>query len=784
MRIKIVMIAALLLAATLMSAQQAPAIVKGKVKSEKGRVPYINVMLKGTMQGTVTSEDGHFVIENVDPGNHTLIVKGIGYKSREINIQLEPNETEEVELTVEPDLINMDGVVVSASRYETSRKDAPVVVNTIDSRLFETTQSVSLAEGLNFTPGLRLENNCQNCGFTQVRMNGLDGPYSQVLVNSRPVFSALAGVYGLEQIPAAMIDRVEVVRGGGSALYGGNAIAGTINIITKEPCENTWQLGMQQGFIDGTTPDRVINANAALVSEDMRNGLFIFGLLRDREPWNANPNELWDANADGEAETKDDFSEIFLLESRSFGLNAYHRTGKNGKLTADLYNLNEFRRGGNDFDKLPHLSDITEQAETDMLGGGLSFETFTTNQKHKFSAYTSVQNLNRDTYYGAEQDPDAYGSTKEITTIAGVQYGGNYDKHIFAPGLLTAGVEWKYQDLFDEKLGTQNVTVADQQINSLGLYAQNDWDLKWFKLQAGVRYDLHTRMDNGIFSPRLNVLKHLGEHWQLRAGYSTGFRPPQIFSEDLHIEVAGARRVITRVDENLKAERSESYTTSVDYTGTIAGSDFYILAEGFYTKLENAFVSEITSDPSTESVIMFRTNGSGATVNGVNLEMKYVPVRDLLIQAGFTLQQSKYNEEEVLWEPESGNQDSVVSTHDMLRTPNSYGYLNVSYKPTHHWSISVSGTYTGSMIAPHMVDAETEFTVMEETPVFFDLNSKISYHMHLKDKMRLEFFVGVKNVFNSFQSDFDAGINRDAGYVYGPTLPRTFIFGFKTGMFR
>lgn len=783
MKFNVIMIIALL-CATSISAQQAPAIVKGKVKSRNGEIPYINVMLKGTLKGDITNDKGYFRIDNVNPGKHVLIVRGVGYKKHEKRIHLNANETEELELTVEPDLINMEGVVVSASRNETSRKDAPVVVNTIDTRLFETTQSVSLAEGLNFTPGLRLENNCQNCGFTQVRMNGLDGPYSQVLVNSRPVFSALAGVYGLEQIPAAMIDRVEVVRGGGSALYGGNAIAGTINIITKEPCENTWQLGMQQGFLDGRTPDRVINANAALVSEDMKNGLFIFGLLRDREPFNANPDELWDADGDGTAETKDDFSELFLLESRSFGINAYHRTGKNGKITADLYNLTEFRRGGNDFDQLPHHSDITEQAETDMLGGGLSFETFTTNQKHKISAYTSVQNLSRDTYYGAEQDPDAYGSTSEITTIAGLQYGGDYDRHIFAPGLLTAGVEWKYQDLFDEKLGSRNVTVADQQINSLGLYVQNDWDLNWFKLQAGLRYDMHTRMDNGIFSPRLNVLKQLGEHWQVRAGYSTGFRPPQIFSEDLHIEVAGARRVITRVDENLKAERSESYTASVDYTGTIGEGDFYMLAEGFSTKLKDAFVSEITSDPSNKSVIMFRTNGSGATVSGVNLELKYVPVRDLLVQSGFTLQQSKYNEEEVLWEPESGNQDSVVATNNMLRTPDSYGYINVSYKPTHHWSFSLSGTYTGSMVAPHMVDAETEYTVMEQTPVFFDLNSKVNYHIFLKHEMRLELFVGVKNIFNSFQSDFDAGINRDAGYVYGPTMPRTFIFGFKTGMFR
>ncbi len=765
-------------------AQQAPAIVKGQVKSENGEAPYINVVIKGTLQGAVTNENGQFTINNVDPGTHTLIIKGVGYKSKEYLIQVDPQQTKQVNVTIEPDLINMEGVVVSANRHETERCNLPVMVNTLDSRLFETTQSVSLAEGLNFTPGLRLENNCQNCGFTAVRMNGLDGPYSQILVNSRPVFSALAGVYGLEQIPAAMIDRVEVVRGGGSALYGGNAIAGTINIITKEPVKNTWQMGMQQGLIAGTTSDRALNANAAIVSKDRKSGMFLFGLLRNRDPYNANPDDMWDADGDGKAETKDDFSEVFLIKSRSFGINAFHRPTENGKITADMYSLNEFRRGGNEFHLLPHYADVAEQVATDMFGGGLSYESFTSDQKHKLSVYTSAQNVDRETYYGAEQDPNAYGYTNELTAVAGAQYGGNYDRHIFAPGLLTLGMEVKHQDLLDEKLGETNTTVADQHINNLGVYLQNDWDLKWLKLQAGIRYDHHTNITGGIFSPRLNLLRDVGKHFQVRVGYATGFRPPQIFSEDLHIEVAGAKRVVTQVDEDLVAETSQSYTASVDYTGKIKNSDFYMLAEGFYTTLDDAFVSEITADPTGETVIMFRTNGSGATVKGINTELKYVPIDNLLIQAGFTVQQSLYNEDEVLWEPESGKQDSVVATASMLRTPDAYGYFNMSYKPTHHWSISMSGTYTGSMIVPHMTNPETEYTVLEETPVFFDMNSKVSYHMHLKGDFKLEIFAGVKNIFNSFQSDFDAGIHRDAGYVYGPSMPRTFIFGLKAGMFK
>ena len=114
--------------------------------------------------------------------------------------------------------VNLDDVVVSANKSVVKRKDAPVVVNVISAKLLEQVNAPDLAKTLSYQSGLRVENNCQNCGFPQVRINGLEGPYSQILINSRPVVSSLAGVYGLEQIPAAMVDRIEVVRGGGSAL--------------------------------------------------------------------------------------------------------------------------------------------------------------------------------------------------------------------------------------------------------------------------------------------------------------------------------------------------------------------------------------------------------------------------------------------------------------------------------------------------------------------------------------------------------------------------------------
>jgi outer membrane receptor for ferrienterochelin and colicins len=175
-------------------------------KNNKEHIPYINVSIKGTTIGTTTDATGHYFLKNLPTGDLTIVASGLGYKTSEQPITMVAGKTIEVNFEIEEDQILLDGVVVSANRNETNRKEAPSIVNIISPKIFENTNSVCLAQGLNFQPGLRVETNCQNCGFQQVRINGLDGPYSQILIDSRPIFSSLAGVYGIEQFPGNMIE--------------------------------------------------------------------------------------------------------------------------------------------------------------------------------------------------------------------------------------------------------------------------------------------------------------------------------------------------------------------------------------------------------------------------------------------------------------------------------------------------------------------------------------------------------------------------------------------------
>ena len=207
---------------------------------------------------------------------------------------------------------------------------------------------------------MRVENDCQNCGFTQVRINGLDGHYSQILMNSRPVFSALAGVYGLEHIPANMIDRVEVMRGGGSALFGSSAVGGTINIITKDPLSNSAQVSHTLSSIGITGAlDNNTTMNASVVTDNNKAGIFIYGQSRYRDSYDDN---------------KDGFSEVAQIKSQTLGARTFIRTSDDTKLTLEYHNTHEYRRGGDQLDQPPHMAMIAEEVDHNIHSGEATFD--------------------------------------------------------------------------------------------------------------------------------------------------------------------------------------------------------------------------------------------------------------------------------------------------------------------------------------------------------------------------------------------------------------------------
>lgn len=733
-------------------------VISGHVIEKKTAesIPYATILLVGTDMGTTTSNDGEFTLSGLAAGKYTLRISAVGYKTIFKTVELNGPKVH-LHFHMENESYVTDEVVVSANRNEVSRRDAPVVVRVMSEKLFETVNAPDLAKSLNYQSGLRVENNCQNCGFPQVRINGLDGPYSQILINSRPIMSALSGVYGLEQIPTNMIERVEVVRGGGSALFGANAVGGTINIITKDPINNSFQVGSTMSVTDQGSWEQVMNGNASIVSKDNTYGIALYETYRNRNPY----------DRDG-----DSFSELGKLNMNTFGFRAYYRPTHYSRINVEYHTTSELRRGGNKFDLQPHETDITEQTKHIINSGGLSYDIYWKEYKHKLSFFSSMQHIDRNSYYGAQMDPNAYGKTDDLTWMGGAMYVNDIKKALFAPATFTAGMEYQSNTLHDVMTGYHRDMKQEVRIGSM--FLQNEWKAQVVSLLAGVRFDKHNLVDRLIVSPRVNLLYKPSEEFQGRLTYSTGFRAPQAYDEDLHITAVGGEGVQITLMDGLKEERSNSFSGSVDWNFHMGHWQANLLAEGFYTDLRNVFVLQDMGYNAQGDMIKERRNGNGARVYGLNLDAKLAHGKDAQLQMGFTMQRSRYTADEV-WTEVNGVEQT---TRRMFRTPDFYGYFTFTSAPAKNFDFSLSGTYTGSMMVPHYAGYINDDR-LEKSPDFFDLNIKLNYTFQLRDDIRLQLNAGVQNIFNSFQKDLDKGEYRDAGYFYGPTQPRTIFFGVK-----
>ena len=742
--------------------------ISGKVidRHSGEAVAYASVAISGTTSAAMAGEDGVFSLSTHEKGSHIIKASMVGYDPAETEIDIS-GDVSGLVIPMRETSVAMDELVVSANRNVVRRCEAPVVVSVIGNKLFETVNSTDLAQTLNYQPGLRVEYNCQNCGFPQLRINGLEGSYSQILINSRPVVSSLSGVYALEQMPVNMVERIEVVRGGGSALFGANAVGGTVNVITREPVNNHFEAGTDIENHNGKSWEENFSANANIVDPDGRYGMAFYESYRRRNPY--------DHDGDG-------FSEIGKLNANTLGINAYYRFDDYRKLNIEYHNTYEFRRGGNKFDLEPFRTDITEQTQHTINSGGLTYTQHWQDFSRRLNVYASAQHIDRNSYYGAQQNPDAYGKTNEVTALAGASFAGDFDRVIFSPATFTSGIEYQRNRLHDIMTGYGRDMRQD--IDIYGAFVQNEWKMNRLTLLAGLRLDSHSLIDNPILSPRINLLYRPGSAWQIRGTWSTGFRAPQAYDEDLHVTAVGGEGVIIRLAEGLKPERSNSFSGSVDWDTHFGDVSADFLIEGFYTELHDVFVLEMTGHDPSGLTIKERRNGSGAKVYGVNADLKF-DYTDYSLQLGFTAQRSRYNSPEA-WS-EDGN---ITPTVRMPRAPDLYGYFTFNCRPLTRFECSLSGVYTGRMFVPHFAPAPDEIPdgyeynypesdILFHSPSFFELGIKASYTIPLAGKLRMQVGAGVKNLTGAFQKDLDKGAFRDSGYFYGPTQPRTYFLSLK-----
>ncbi len=761
---KIFFIFGLLFSFSIVNATSSGSSIKGRIVDNKTKkpLPGVNVIIEHTTVGAATDKNGEYIITHTSSGQLRLVASMMGYKQKHKTIHVQPDQTITVDFELEPTILEMGAVVITGTATPHLVEDMPVRTEVIPRRLIEQKHASNLAEALSFHTGIRVENNCQNCNFTQVRILGLDGKYSQILIDGDPVVSSLASVYGLEHFPEEMVDQIEIVKGGGSSLYGGGAIAGVINMITRRPMTNQVRIKYQNNSTSGKI-DQHLGAVAETVSEKATSGAYVFGSFRKRNPY--------DHNNDG-------YSELGEIRNESMGFKWYYQPLENGELLASYHQIHEERRGGNKFDLPVHEAEIAEWIEHWRSGGTIRW-SHRPGVLFDYRFFYSFSIENRKSYYGGlggdtpQDQLDAlafYGKTDNPLQIVGFQSNYRVSNH-----LLTIGVQYSHDKLKDET-AAETAYHLDKLYTNTGLFIQDNLhfgDEEQIEFVVGVRLDNHSELNDWTASPRLNGKLDVGKGFTLRTAYTTGFKPPQTYDEDLHLcGIEGDQRII-RNSAELKEERSHSFSGGLEYLGYINDIPAMFSLTAFYTKLTDSFTERFVSK---QGIIEHweRVNSDGAEVKGFEMDMGIRPLNGFEVRCGFAYKRSRYDRP---------NED--FGTRNFLRTPDLTGNMRFSLAAGENIDIYLHGTYTGKADMPHEISVqgqEDPFLLLEKSDAFFQTDVGLTYKLPLNNGLNMKLNLGVKNIFDAYQNDLDQGPNRDPAYVYGPVQPRTLYFGVETAI--
>ncbi|MEA5005562.1 MAG: TonB-dependent receptor [Rikenellaceae bacterium] len=777
------------------------AMLFGDVKSltTQKHIPYATIVVKNTNMGTSADGSGHFKLANLPLGKCLIVAHAMGYKSKEMEVEMKAGQVVSLFFELDEDLLNLEQLVVTATRTEHYIKDVPVRTEVITAKALENKNATNLFQALEGTPGVRVENQCQYCNFTMVRMQGLGAEHTQVLINGQPMYSGLAGIYGLQQLSTVDIGKIEVVKGAGSALYGSGAVAGAINIVTKEPSyEPSTTLDIQLGSYGTNKYD---------ISSSMRNEKGNMGVVIFAQRYTEDAiDETGPGFTKKEVKKKDGISDRVMtnLTNAGFGLYFDNLLVKGDKLVVRGKSVFEKREGGtmtDDYFRNP-LTDGTEGITTDRYEASLNYTIKIKKRSElnfSFGYVNHKRNATNDSFLGDymsthnDSVPDvrsmrpylasenSYTSTLSFATrltnhnlIAGIQ--GFCDK------LEESGM-YVVVDETSRYLGQSYRSVADKNAREFGLFLQDEWTIgEKFMVVPGIRFDSHysseeytsnkqvssindfprSTFNQTAVNPRIAIKYDLNKRVTFRLNAGTGFRAPYGFSEDLHL-CSGSPRVWKSSD--LNPERSFSYNFSTDYYG----KRVRISANLFRTDLRDkiGFVDAEASVSALGYDYQWK-NIDDAFVQGIELSLMSNLAKDLDLGADFTYNNGEYKHAREDWVGTIYESDSKY----ISRFPITTGSVRVEYTPE-SWSFVIIGNYQGKMYIDYY-NSEVDplygdLTKIKKTDGFALLNARAS-----KSLGKFKLYGGVNNIFDFVQEERHLD---DAAFMYGPVYGRTFYVG-------
>lgn len=668
--------------------------------------------------------------------------------------------------------------VSTATRTERLLADVPVRTEVLRGEDIELRAALDFSRAAELINGLRVESNCQNCNTSEAQLLGLGGAYNQLLFDGTPLMSTLGSVYGLEQIPAAFINTVEVVKGGGSSLYGPGAVAGVINLIPRQPTETggfvRYGVDVQKG-----EPQHNLDGRLDHVSEDSRLGLSLVG--------QASKNDAIDFNGDG-------FSEITEKDQRVVGMQGWYAPSDNTTFRANYQFTHEERRGGNRLNQPEWLANIAESLETKYHRGGVRWDQIV-NDDFDFSLGYSFAYIERDSFYGGLGDvvtnlsDPAYDPNQLDPTVPGSAAATSYNQYGYTENplhyfdsqfnlrtgahALAFGLQYKRESVKDEHRNAVGKTLGigtDDDFSNLGVYVQDEWSVNDdVDLVLGLRADKSSTLEDAVISPRVALAFQANENLKLRAGISTGFRAPEVFSEDLHVDTLGAAPIHIRNADGLSEERAVIGMFSLDWRSDPADPRWMWDATVSLTELRDTFVlSEVQTD-SDGSLYQVRGNASGSRVAGFETNLGWQANETFRLTAGVAWYQSRYDEMQVVFDDTGDGGQTIIASRRYLKTPEWTGLAQATWSPNEDWDAYLGLKYTGPMYALNNNTAR-----LNRTPDFWVADIGATRHFHGADGKGWDVSAGVRNMFDQRQKDLEIGAGRDSDYVYGPRFARSF----------
>ncbi|MCY0978032.1 TonB-dependent receptor [Chryseobacterium wangxinyae] len=634
---------------------------------------------------------------------------------------LDLNQTEKIDSVKIPSkneikTKSIDDVVITGTIKPMSRSKSPVAVEIYSQKFFQKNPTPNVFEAIAMVNGVKPQLNCSVCNTGDIHINGLEGPYTMILIDGMPIVSSLSTVYGLSGIPNSLIDRIEVVKGPASSLYGSEAMGGVINIITKNAltapkisvdlmttswAENNFDLSTK--FTFGKNIASILSLNYFNFNKkiDQNNDNFTDAALQNRisvfNKWNFQRRENRLAS----------FALRYLYEDR-FG----------GEMQ-----WNKSYRGSNE-----------------VYG-----ESIYTNRIEAFGVYQwpIKESVITQFSYNFHDQNSFYGSNP-FTATQKVAFAQTYwDKKLGDHDLILGATFKKtfYDDNTPGTLSADGFTNNPMKSPIFGAFIQDQWEInEKHTLLLGYRFD-YDKIHHSVHSPRFAWKFSPNPYHTLRLNFGTGFRVVNLFTED-HAALTGSREVVIQSD--LKPERSVN--GNLNYMWKIPVGDRMINfdASAFYTYFSNKIVGDFDSEP--DKIIYDNLQGYGVS-RGLSLNLDYSFSFPFSINLGITYLD--------VYQKFDGENEKVQQLH----APKWSGTYSLTYKFPSNLTIDFTGQFYGPMRLPVLPN--------DYRPEYSPFNSLANVQVSKSFESGFEVYCGIKNLFNFTPNDplmrpfdpFDKNVN-------------------------